>query len=60
MKLSYRGHTYSYHPSVVEGDEVLVSGRYRGNRATIHVHRNLPVRHLAELTYRGVKFSARS
>lgn len=57
MKLSYRGHTYDYHPTVVENTEVLVEGKYRGNPANFHLSRKQSSRHVPKnLIYRGVKF----
>ena len=56
MKLLYRGHTYDYNPTVVEDDEVLVEGTYRGNRSTMHQHKLLFRHQPKALTYRGVKF----
>ena len=56
MKLLYRGHAYDYNPTLIEDNEVLVEGTYRGHRATMHQHK-LPLRRQPKaLTYRGVKF----
>lgn len=57
MKLSYRGHTYDSHPTIVEDTEMLVEGKYRGNPATLHLAKKQASRRAPRhLTYRGVKF----